>query len=392
MDSQPITLIRFGDRSELRKIGTLGWILPIAHSRSAFCSQTLSAVEISYDRSDEIVQPGRGDSRASKYDRRYILDALECLRYHLPMDTPETLVEAILYFSDPQRAHDFVKRLRWPNGVACPRMGCGSANVREIRGKRPRWFCRDCKREFTAKVNSIFEDSPLGFDKWLPAMWLLSAARNGISSCEAARALHVTQKTAWFMLHRIRLAMQDGNFEKLAGVVEVDETYVGPKARSINRYGDTSKKATGPAYRKTIVMGLRERRGKTRAFVVKDTTKGTLLPKVVESVAPGSTVYTDSLCSYNGLQHSYRHEVINHAEKYVEGRVHTNSIENFWSVLKRTIGGTYLCPRPQHLDRYLDEQIFRFNERENEDGPRFIEAVKGADNKRLTYRVLTSKR
>ncbi len=304
------------------------------------------------------------------------------------MDTPETLVEAILYFSDAQRAHDFVKRLRWPNGVACPRMGCGSANVREICGKRPRWFCRDCKREFTAKVNSIFEDSPLGFDKWLPAMWLLSAARNGISSCEAARALHVTQKTAWFMLHRIRLAMQDRNFEKLAGEVEVDETYVGPKARSINRYGDTSKKARGPAYRKTIVMGLRERGGKTRAFVVKDTTKGTLLPKVVDSVAPGSTVYTDSLGSYTGLQCSYRHEVINHAEKYVEGRVHTNSIENFWSVLKRTIGGTYIALRPQHLDRYLDEQIFRFNERENEDGPRFAKAVKGADCKRLTYRTL----
>src|SRR5580700_6533974 len=111
------------------------------------------------------------------------------------MKTPETLLEAITTFSDPEVAHDFVKALRWPNGVACPRTGCGSADVREIRGKRPRWYCRECKREFTAKVNSIFEDSPIGFDKWLPAMWLISANRNGISSLELHRALGVTQKT-----------------------------------------------------------------------------------------------------------------------------------------------------------------------------------------------------
>ena len=306
------------------------------------------------------------------------------------METPKTLLEAITYFSDPQRAHDFVKELRWPNGVACPRMGCGSADVREIRGKRPRWFCRDCKREFTAKVNTIFEDSPIGFDKWLPAMWLLSSAKNGISSMEVHRALGVTQKTAWFMLHRIRLAMQDGNFEKLSGEVEADETFIGPTGPSIlRRSGIKAKKGgRGPSYGKTTVMGIRERGGKVRAWVVPDNRRKTLLPKIFEHVTAGSTVYTDALGSYHDLRHDYVHAVINHAEKYVDGRVHTNSIENFWSVLKRTIGGTYICPRPKHLDRYLEEQIFRFNERENTDGPRFVKAVKGADSKRLTYKKL----
>lgn len=310
------------------------------------------------------------------------------------MDTPQTLLEAITYFSDPGRAHDFVKAIRWPNGVACPRQGCGSADVREIRGKRPRWFCRDCKREFTAKVNSIFEDSPIGFNKWLPAMWLLSSAKNGISSLEVHRALGVTQKTAWFMLHRIRLAMQDGNFQKLSGEVEADETYIGPRGRSMHRRNGEEplkKGGRGPGYMKTTVMGLRERGGKVRAFVVRDNRRATLLPRVLENVAKGSTVYTDALGSYHDLRHDYVHEVINHAEKYVDGRVHTNSIENFWSVLKRTIGGTYICPRPKHLDRYLEEQIFRFNERENTDGPRFVKAVQGADLKRLTYKRLIQK-
>ena len=306
------------------------------------------------------------------------------------MDTPQSLLEAATYFSDPDRALAYFVSVRWPNGVACPRMGCGSAAVQYIRTRRL-WRCKECKREFTAKVGTVFEDSPLPLTKWLPAIWLISAARNGISSCEVARALHVTQKTAWFMLHRIRLAMQAESFELLAGEVEADETFIGPKARSIQRYGDTSKKARGPGYRKSVVLGLRERGGKVRAFVVKDTRRGTLLPRVWENVAAGSTVYTDALGSYHDLRDAYIHRVINHAEKYVEGRVHTNSIENFWSVLKRTLGGTYIAPRPQHLDRYLDEQIFRFNERENEDGPRFKIAAKGVDGKRLTYRELTGK-
>ena len=304
---------------------------------------------------------------------------------------PETLLEAVRYFSNPDVAHQFVTDLRWPNGVACPRMGCGNADVAYMPKYRT-WYCKECKRKFTAKVGTIFEDSPIGFDKWLPAIWLLSANRNGISSCELARGLGVTQKTAWFILHRVRLAMADGTFEKLSGEVEADETWIGPKARSINRRGGRSKKSRGPGFSKTPVMGIRERGGRVRAFVIDDRQRKTLLPRIFENVAKGSTIYTDEAHQYHALKYAdYVHEVINHAEKYVDGRVHTNSIENFWSVLKRTIGGTYICPRPRHLDRYLDEQIFRYNERENEDGPRFIEAVKGADGKRLTYKSLIAK-
>lgn len=307
------------------------------------------------------------------------------------MDTPKTLLEATRYFADPDVAQDFLASIRWPNGVACPRMGCGSASVAYLKNAR-RWYCNECKRKFSVKVGTIFEDSPIGLDKWLPAVWLLASNRNGISSCELARGLGVTQKTAWFMLHRIRTAMATGTYEKqLAGSVEADETYVGGKVRP-PRPGRTGAKAKGPAAGKTTVMGIFERGGKVRAFVVQDNKRKTLLPKVFEHVAPGATVYTDSLKSYTELRESYRHFVINHAHEYVrDHHVHTNSIENFWSVLKRTIAGTYIAPRPKHLDRYLDEQIFRFNARESKDGPRFCEALKGAEGKRLTYGELTSR-
>lgn len=314
------------------------------------------------------------------------------------MEAPTTLLEAITTFADPQVAHDFVKGLRWPYAVACPRHGCGSADVREIRGKRPRWYCRECKREFTAKVGTIFEDSPIGFDKWLPAMWLLSSAKNGISSMELHRALGVTQKTAWFMLHRIRLAMQEGHVERLSGEVEVDETYFGgsprhrqPRRANLAKHGGEGYQVPIKTYEKTAVMGFRERGGRVRAFVIPDDKTFTLDRRVHDNVAPGSTLYSDAHPGYIPSARHYVHHVINHSLEYVRGHVHTNNIENFWSVLKRTIGGTYICPRPKHLDRYLDEQIFRFNERENTDGPRFVKAVKGVDSKRLTYKQLIRK-
>lgn len=315
------------------------------------------------------------------------------------MKTLKTLVEAVAYFSDPQRAHDFVKELRWPNGVACPRLGCGSADVREIRGKRPRWYCRDCQREFTAKLNSVFEDSPIGFDKWLPAMWLISANRNGISSCELARALGVTQKTAWFMLHRIRLAMRDESFERLTDDVEADETFVGGKLRHARRYHQhvpSGIKRMGPVG-KTPVLGIIERKkiGKkprVRAWVVPNVRKHSLVPKILEHVDPKATMFTDNLLSYRHLgRHFKAHYVVNHALEYVRGDAHTNTIECFWSVFKRTLGGTYIHVMDRHHQAYLDEQIFRFVERDNTDGPRFEKAVKGGDSRRLTYKALVAK-
>jgi len=312
---------------------------------------------------------------------------------HAPkVKIPGTLLEAVATFADRQVAHDFFVAMRWPNGMACPRPGCGSADVGRI-GKRNAWRCRECNRQFTAKVNTVFEDSPIGFDKWLPAMWMLASCRNGVSSCEVARHLSVTQKTAWFMLHRLRLAMRTDTFDKLAGEVEADETYIGSKTRrgipSAQRIGKSQKQAKMDA--KTVVMGLIERGGRARAFVVRNNRGETLLPKLSQHIAQGSTLYTDAHRSYQAAKEAYVHRVIDHSRAYVEGRVHTNNIENFWSVLKRTLGGTYVAPRPFHLDAYLDEQLYRFNERHDTDGPRFALALKGADGRRLTYRALTAK-
>ena len=308
---------------------------------------------------------------------------------------PETMLEAVRQFADPQVAHDFFVQIRFPHGVACPRMGCGSARGAYMANAR-RWYCNECKRQFSAKVGTIFEDSPIGLDKWLPAIWLIASNRNGISSYELARGLKVTQKTAWFMLHRIREAMADESFVKFGALpVEVDETFVGGKAKSPrNEAGRMVKK--GPNYKKTTVMGIVERSnadrtGRIRAFVVPSNRQHTLSDKIREHVAPGSVVYTDGLASYRRLNRDYVHHIIDHAYEYVRGHVHTNNIECFWSVFKRTIRGTYIAPRPQHLQRYVNEQVFRFNERETTDGPRFAKVTMGADGKRLTYRALIGK-
>ena len=242
------------------------------------------------------------------------------------METPSTLLEATRIFANPDVAREFVVALRWPNGVACPRMGCGSADIQWI-ATRKLWRCKGCKRQFTAKVGTIFEDSPIGFDKWLPAMWLLSSAKNGISSLELHRSLGVTQKTAWFMLHRLRLAMQAESFEMMTGPVEIDETYIGPKHRREPLHKTECRKSKGPSAGKTVVMGIVERGGRVTAEVVPNSRESTLLPKIKETVAAGATVYTDALVSYRNLdRHDYAHYVINHAQEYVRGHVHTNSI------------------------------------------------------------------
>lgn len=302
---------------------------------------------------------------------------------------PRTLSEAIRTYADPQKAHDFVVAMRWPYGVACPRMGCGSADVHFISTRRT-WRCNECKRQFSTKVGTIFEESPLGYDKWLPAIWLITNAKNGISSCELARALAVTQKTAWFMLHRIRAAMKSGTFEKLAGPVEADETYIGGKYRAERDHHGRAKRK-GPNFNKTTVMGIVERKGSIRAFVIPSTKCVTLADRVRKNVEPGATIYTDAAAPYGRLSDDYVHHVINHAKEYVRGHVHTNNIEAFWSLLKRTIKGTYVAPRPKHLQRYVEEQVHRFNEREKNDGERFPVVVKQAEGVRLTYKELTHK-
>ena len=308
------------------------------------------------------------------------------------MDTkelPEGLIEATRYFSSEKTCHEFMSEMRWPAGVECPR--CGSKDVGKFVETRRVWNCKGCKKQFSAKVGTIFEDSPLSLTKWLPATWLIVNAKNGISSCELARALDVTQKTAWFMLHRIRLAMQNGNLGKFTGICEADETYIGAKARYMHKHRRT--KVGDAGVKKTPVQGILERGDGKKASrvvlkVVNTTRRPELCGNVREYVLPGSTVCTDALMSYDNLAHDYDRRVVDHMVTYVDGNVHTNCLENFWSLLKRALKGTYVNVEPFHLFRYCDEQAFRFNERKDNDKGRFLNVMGKLAGKRLTYAKL----
>jgi transposase-like protein len=304
------------------------------------------------------------------------------------MKTPTTLLEAVTYFSDPERAFDYAVKLRWPYGVACPRMGCGSASIQFIK-TRKLWRCKECKRQFTVKVGTIFEDSPITFSKWLPAIWLLANTKNGTSSHEVGRALGVTQKTAWFMFHRIREAMKNEEASMLSGEVEADETFVGGKVKGQMTKSGFVRLKHGPATGKTTVFGMiqRGKPSQVRAMVVPDHKRSSLLPHLRENVRPGSMLYTDALRSYRGIP-DYTHAFVDHMVTYVEGKVHTNTIENFWACLKRMVHGTYICPRPFHMNAYVEEQVFRFNAREGKDADRFVTVAKNTDGRRLTYKAL----
>jgi transposase-like protein len=307
------------------------------------------------------------------------------------MDAPNTLQEAILYFSDPDRCLTLMVQSRWPDGVVkCPT--CKSDQVRFLATRRV-WECKTKhpKRQFSVKVGTVFEDSPIGLDKWFTAAWLVANCKNGVSSYEIHRALKVTQKTAWFMDHRIRLAMQSGTFEKVAGEFEVDESFIGGLARNMHKDKKAKITGTGGAG-KAIVMGLLDRKTKKiRLRHVANTQRETLQGVVREYIEGGSYVFSDAWVAYTGLDREYIHQVIDHAETYVQGNVHTNTIENFWSLLKRGLKGTYIAVEPFHLFRYLDEQAFRYNERKNDDGGRFLEVLNGLVGRRLTYQKLTGK-
>ena len=307
-------------------------------------------------------------------------------------DFPETLYGAMKHFANPDVALDFVVSMRWPDGVVkCPR--CDSSHV-SFSAKRRVWTCEDCpkRRQFSVKVGTIMEDSPIGLDKWIVGMWLIMGAKNGISSYELHRSLGITQKSAWFLGHRIRFALQNGSIEKMSGHCEADETFIGGKARNMHK-GKRKAQGTGPVAM-TPVMGLLERTTSKAASrvvlkVVDTTRKPELQGQVRKYVLKGSELHTDALKSYEGLADEYTHNVIDHAVEYVRGHVHTNGLENFWSLLKRTIKGTYVSVEPFHLFRYLDEQSFRFNERKDNDQGRFLKAFAGIFGKRLTYAVLT---
>jgi len=315
------------------------------------------------------------------------------------MKEPRTLQEAIAYFSDADRAFDFAGKLRWPDGkVVCPR--CGSDSNYFIK-TRKLWLCRGCDKQFTLKVGTIFEDSALGLDKWMVAFWMLVNCRNGISSCELARTLGITQKSAWFMLQRLRLALQEKSFVKLGGPgteVEVDETFIGGKARFMHKDRRIKTKVREGNWGKAIVMGMLERDGKVTAKVIPDRKKDALRVAILNTIDAGSLIYTDEHVAYPAaISRDYTHKIVNHLEHYVDGAVHTQGLENFWSLLKRGLGGTYVSVEPFHLFRYVDEQAFRFNTRKGSNGQkisdaaRFAEAMSRVYGHRLTYSQLTGK-
>lgn len=305
------------------------------------------------------------------------------------MEAPETLQQAITYFSDPDRCFQYAINLRWPDGlISCPR--CGSDQHSFLKTRRI-WSCKGCKKQFSLKVGTIFEDSPLGLDKWMCAYWMLCNCRNGVSSCEIARTLGITQKSAWFMLHRIRESLKETGSEPLSGVVEMDETFVGGKVKNMHKSkrpkgtGHSGKPVAGQA--KTIVVGMVERGGRVKAQVVKERTAEVLSHIANQNIADGSLLVTDEWGGYNNTK--FEREVINHAEAYVDGLIHTNGIENFWSLLKRGLHGTYISVEPFHLFRYIDEQAFRYNNRKSTtDQMRFEKAMKNVFGKRLTYQQL----
>jgi len=308
------------------------------------------------------------------------------------MEYPKTLQQAIKYFSNEQVCIDTVAKMRWPNGPECP--ACGHKEHYYLKTQR-RWKCKECYKQFSVKLGTIFEDSALGLDKWLAALWMLVNCKNGISSYEVARDLGITQKSAWFMMHRLRRAMQKGSLMKLGGdgsEVEVDETFIGGKARNMH-LDKRQRRITGTGGKdKTAVMGILERDSEVRTVVIPNRRKKVLQEEVQKHVAAGTALYRDALLSYDGLANDYAHKVIDHAEAYVDGRVHTNSLENFWSLLKRGISGTYVSVEPFHLFRYLDEQSFRYNNRkEMNDADRFNLALSQIAGKRLTFAELTGK-
>jgi transposase-like protein len=317
------------------------------------------------------------------------------------MEAPKTLQQAIQFFTDSENCRRFMVEVRWPDGIVrCPI--CDATKLTWLaKAKVYRCYGDHSKQKFSLKTGTVFEDSPIGLDKWLPGVWLLVNAKNGISSYELHRALGVTQKTAWFMLHRIRLAMQAKSFEKMGGggvPVEVDETFVGGTPKNMHVARRRKLREGLPGEHKTIVMGMLDRDTRqVRAQVIPNVKRETLQTAILDEITSGATVYTDRWTGYDGLKSAeFVHETVNHMEEYVRGQVHTQGIENFWSLLKRGLKGTYVAVEPFHLSRYLDEQVFRFNNRATKENPlddadRFMLAISQIAGKRLTYADLTGK-
>jgi transposase-like protein len=299
-------------------------------------------------------------------------------------------------------AVEFFEGWRWPNLPACPL--CGSTSVYQMRdratgdrNKDHRWRCRDCKKMYSVRTGTVLEESRLPVRVWLHAFWRAVASKKGVSALQISRECEITYKSALFLMHRIREAMREEiGGDKLTGVVEADETYVGGKPRGRNRVKgagptvkESGRKLTGRGTLKAPVVAMVERGGRVRARHITAVTSKNLQDAVREWVHSDATIYTDQEVGYHGLWRTFgdRHQTVNHSEReYARGPVHTNTIEGFFSLLKRGVYGTFHSVSKHHLDRYLAEFAFRYNTRAMDDGMRLITAIRGAEGKRLVYR------
>jgi transposase-like protein len=309
---------------------------------------------------------------------------------------PKTLIEAVAHYADLDACHTHMASVKWPDGkVTCP--ACGGQDIGNIASRRM-YQCRakGCRKQFSVKVDTIFEDSPLPLSKWFVAVWSITNAKNGISSCELARALGITQKSAWHMLHRIRHAMAVGSFQRFSGEVESDETFIGGKAENMHASRRRAKIRGRGFMDKSIVHGLIQRAqgeqiSQVKAAVIPNTQRDTIAPILAANIAPGSKLYTDTAGAYKNIKTAFAHEMVDHNEGYVAGRCHTNSLENFWSLFKRTVKGTYISMDAPHLNRYVGEMAFRFNHRNGNDADRFAAVMPRVLGKRLKYDALIGK-
>lgn len=314
--------------------------------------------------------------------------------------TPKTLTEAIRYYSEPMNCINAVAMMRWQDGSpVCPKCNATQeARNHYWLAAQKRWKCYSCRKQFSVKVGTIFEDSPLGLDTWMTALWMLCNCKNGVSSYEIGRATGIAQKSAWFVLQRLRLVLKEIKPVMMGATgtpVEMDETFIGGKPKNMHRSKRLKQRIGMNGYaEKTAVFGMLERGTRqVRATVIPNVKRETLQKKILEQVGFGSTVYTDGWPGYDGLTaKQFIHETVTHMDEYVRGEVSTQAIENFWSCLKRTLNGTYVAVEPFHMERYLDEQMFRFNNRiGHTDGTRFQKALAQVGGKRLTWVELTGK-
>ncbi|MGJ8665188.1 MAG: IS1595 family transposase [Patiriisocius sp.] len=294
----------------------------------------------------------------------------------------KSILELIQAFPDEQTCIDHLEEIRWNGNVISP--FDADSKVYDCKGNK--YKCKETGKYFNVKTNTIFDNTKLPLQKWFLAIWLVTGHKKGISSLQLGRDLDITQKSAWFMLGRIRQCFGIDANEQMEGEIEADETFVGGK----NKNRHANKKTRGTSDDKTPVLGMVQRYGKVVATVVKDTTTASLSREIIKNVKEGATLYTDEYTSYKSLQRIYDHQFVKHSKhEYVQGRIHTNTIEGFWSILKRGIFGVYHFTSKKHLQLYVDEFVFRYNSRTNTEAGRFNLLLNNLEN-RVTYKQLIS--